>query len=167
MRPKDFLRLVKQQATYHADTLVERDIPAPKGWFTVDQIREELRMSHTRNASSRALDLYRRGLLERQPHQFKAKTGQCHMAYVYKPVPPYRTIAEAATRVFEHQEETVPKGWVRIVDVSVKVKLSDVSVRSRIARAGLKPRYFKTRRGIIGIHRNAYYLESAVMALFR
>jgi predicted DNA-binding transcriptional regulator len=145
----------------------EGDVPAPKGWYTVDQIREELRMSHTRNASSRALDLHRRGLLERQPHQFKAKTGQCHMAYVYKPVPPYRTIAEASTRVFEHQEEPVPKGWVRIVDVAVQLKLSDVSVRSRIARAGLKPKYFKTRRGIIGIHRNAYYLKTAVMALFR
>lgn len=167
MRPKDFLRLVKEQATYHAETLVERDIPPPKGWFTVDQIREELRMAHTRNASSRALDLHRRGLLERMPHQFKAKTGQCHMAYVYRPVPPYRTIAEAATRVFEHQEETVPKGWVRIVDVAVQLKLSDDSVRSRIGRAGLKPKYFKTRRGIIGIHRNAYYLKSAVLALFR
>ena len=124
MRPKDFLRLVKEQATYHAETLVERDIPPPKGWFTVDQIREELRMAHTRNASSRALDLHRRGLLERQPHQFKAKTGQCHMAYVYRPVPPYRTIAEAATRAFEHQEETVPKGWVRIVDVAGQLQLS-------------------------------------------
>jgi len=145
----------------------EGDIPAPKGWFTVDQIREELKMAHTRNASTRAHDLHRRGLLERQPHQFKAKTGQCHMAYIYRPVAPYRTIAEAAHRLFEHQEDKVPKGWARIVDIAVEVRLSDVCVRTRIARAGLKPKYFKTRRGIIGIHRNAYYLKSAVMALFR
>ena len=145
----------------------EGDIPPPKGWFTVEQIRNELRMAHVRNASSRALDLHRRGLLERQPHQFKAKTGQCHLAYVYRPVPPYRTIAEAADRIFEHQEESIPKGWVRIVDLAVQLKISDVSVRTKIARAGLKPRYFKTRRGIIGLHRNAFYLKSAVMALYR
>lgn len=145
----------------------ECDIPPPKGWFTVDQIREELKMAHTRNASTRAHDLHRRGLLERQPHQFKAKTGQCHMAYIYRPAKPYRSIAEAAHRLFEHQEDKVPKGWARIVDIAVEVRLSDVCVRTRIARAGLKPKYFKTRRGIIGIHRNAYYLKSAVMALFR
>ena len=80
---------------------------------------------------------------------------------------PRGSFAEAATRVFEHQEETVPKGWVRIVDIAVQMKISDVSVRTRIARARLKPKYFKTRRGIIGIHRNAYYLKSAVMALYR
>jgi hypothetical protein len=45
--------------------------------------------------------------------------------------------------------------------------VSDVAVRGRISRAGLKPRYFKTSRGIIGLHRNAYYLKSAVMALYR
>lgn len=144
----------------------EVEVPPPKGWFTIEQIRAELRMAHARNASSRALDLHRRGLLERQPHQFKAKTGQCHMAYVYRPAKPYRSIAEAATHVFQHQEETVPKGWVRVVDIAVQLKTSDVSVRTRIARAGLKPRYYKTRRGIIGIHRNAYYLRSAVLALF-
>jgi predicted DNA-binding transcriptional regulator len=145
----------------------EGDIPPPKGWYTVDQIREELRMAHVRNASSRALDLHRRGLLERQPHQFKAKTGQCHRAYIYRPVSPYRTIREAAERVFEHQEDVVPKEWVRIVDVAVKLRISDVAVRSRVSRAGLKPRYFKTRRGIIGLHRNAYYHKSAVLALYR
>jgi len=145
----------------------EGDVPAPKGWYTVDQIREELRMSHTRNASSRALDLHRRGLLERQPHQFKAKTGQCHMAYVYRPLPPYRSVKEAAEKLSSHNQDTVPKGWARIVDLAVELRVSDVAVRGRVSRAGLKPRYFKTSRGIIGLHRNAYYLKSAVMALYR
>jgi predicted DNA-binding transcriptional regulator len=167
MRPKDFLSLVKQQATYQADTLVERDIPPPKGWLTVEQIRQELKLSHARNASSRACDLARRGLLERQPHQFKAKTGQCHKAYVYRPLPPYRSVKEAAERLSRHDQDKVPKGWARIVDLAVELRVSDVAVRGRVARAGLKPRYFKTSRGIIGLHRNAYYLKSAVLALYR
>lgn len=65
-----------------AALLGKRDHSVPKGWFTVEQIRVELNLSYTRNASSRALDLHRRGVLDRQTHQFKAKTGQCHMAYV-------------------------------------------------------------------------------------
>jgi hypothetical protein len=144
----------------------ENIIPPPKGWLTVEQIRQELQLAHARNASSRACDLTRRGLLERQPHQFKAGTGQCHRAYVYRPLPPYRSVKEASEKLSRHNQDTVPKGWARIVDLAVELRVSDVAVRGRVARAGLKPRYFKTSRGIIGLHRNAYYLKSAVMALY-
>ena len=138
----------------------DRAMPCPKGWFSVEQIRAELRMAHTRNASSRAYDLYRRGLLERQPHQFKAATGQCHKAYVYRPVPPYRSIKEASEQMFAHRAEKVPKGWVRIVDYCMTANVSDVCIRSRVLRAGLKPKYWKTPRGIIGLHLNAYYRKT-------
>jgi hypothetical protein len=85
----------------------ENAFPPPKGWMTVEQIRQELNLAHARNASSRACDLTRRGVLERMPHQFKAKTGQCHRAYVYRPVPPYRTITEAAACLYSHNEDPV------------------------------------------------------------
>ena len=142
------------------------DYPVPEGWSSIDDIRNELRMAHTRNASSRAYDLFRRGLLERQAHQSKAKTGQCHKTYVYKPLSPYRSIREASEHLFDHQADKVPKGWVRIVDYSIDFKLSDVCIRSRIARAGLKPKYWKTPRGIIGLHLNAFYKKSDLDRLF-
>jgi len=142
------------------------DHPCPTGFFTVEQIRDELRMAHTRNASTRAYDLFRRGLLERKAHQFKAKTGQCHKAYVYKPLPPYRSIREAAERLFDHRADKVPNGWVRIVDYAIVVNLSDVALRGRISRAGLKPKYWKTPRGIIGLHRNAFYKKTDLKRLF-
>jgi len=124
-------------------------------------------MSHTRNASTRAYDLYRRGLLERQPHQFKSGTGQCHKAYVYRPVPPYKTVKEASEQLFAHRADKVPKGWVRLVDFAVSVNVSDVAVRGRVARAGLKPRYWKTPRGVIGLHLNAYYKKSELDRLYK
>lgn len=145
----------------------EDTIPVPKGWFTIEQIRQELRLRHIRNASSRACDLSRRGLLERRPHQFKAKTGQCHMAYVYRPLPPYRSIREASEQLYQHEEDDVPDGWVRIVDIAVRLRVSDVAVRGRVARAGLRPRYFRTARGIIGLHRNAYYRKADILRLYR
>ena len=141
-------------------------IQPPKGWLTVEQIRHQLNLSHVRNASSRAADLARRGLLERQPHQFKAKTGQCHMAYIYRPIPPYRSVKEAADLLASHNADKVPVGWARIVDIAVELRVSDVAVRGRVARAGLKPRYFKTPRGIIGLHRNAYYRKADIMRLY-
>ena len=58
-----------------------KDYAVPKGWVTIDQIRQELNLAHTRNASSRAFELFKRGLLERMAHQSKAKTGQCHQCY--------------------------------------------------------------------------------------
>jgi hypothetical protein len=105
-------------------------------------------------------------LLERRPHQFKAKTGQCHKAYVYKPLPPYRSIREASEGLFDHQADKVPSGWVRVVDYCFEVRISDVALRGRIARAGLKPKYYKTPRGIIGLHQNAYYRKSELDRLF-
>ena len=141
--------------------------PCPEGWTTVEQIRQDLRMSHTRNASTRAYDLYRRGLLERQPHQFKAGTGQCHKAYVYRPVPPYKTVKEASEQLFAHRADKVPKGWVRLVDYAVGMNVSDVAVRGRVSRAGLKPKYWKTPRGIIGLHLNAFYLKADLDRLYK
>jgi hypothetical protein len=147
-------------------TASAEDHPCPAGFSTVEDIRAELRMAHTRNASSRAYDLFRRGLLERKAHQFKAATGQCHKAYVYKPLPPYRSIREAAEGLFAHQADKVPKGWVRVVDYAHDANLSDVALRGRIARASLKPKYWKTPRGIIGLHLNAFYKKSDLDRLF-
>ena len=144
-----------------------KEYPCPEGWFTISQIREELSIAHTRNASSRALDLHRRGLLERQPHQYKSGTGQCHMAYVYRPVPPYKSIKQAADQMFNHRSDKVPKGWVRLVDYAVENNLSDVAVRGRVARAGLKPKYWKTPRGIIGLHLNAFYKKAELDRLYK
>jgi predicted DNA-binding transcriptional regulator len=144
-----------------------QDYPVPEGWSSVDDIRNELRMAHTRNASSRAYDLFRRGLLQRQAHQYKAKTGQCHKAYVYKPLPPYRSIREASESLFKHQADKVPQGWVRVVDYCLNISVSDVCLRTRIARAGIKPKYYKTPRGIIGLHHNAYYKKTDLDRVMR
>lgn len=141
--------------------------PVPEGWFSIDDIREELRMAHTRNASTRAYDLFRRGLLERKAHSFKANTGQCNRAYIYRPLKPYRSIREASEHLFDHQAEKVPTGWVRIVDYCTKITASHVSVRNRIARAGIKAKYYKTPRGIIGLHHNAYYKKTDLDRVMR
>jgi hypothetical protein len=160
-KPSELIARLMRELTASAE-----DHPCPAGFSTVEDIRAELRMAHTRNASSRAYDLFRRGLLERKAHQFKAATGQCHKAYVYKPLPPYRSIREAAEGLFAHQADKVPKGWVRVVDYAHDANLSDVALRGRIARASLKPKYWKTPRGIIGLHLNAFYKKADLDRLF-
>ena len=141
----------------------QRDYSCPKGWSSVEDIRNELNLAHTRNASSRAYELHKQGLLERQSHQFKAKTGQCHRAYVYRARKPYRTISEAAANTFKAREDKVPRGWVRIMDFCFDVSISHVALRARVARSNLKPRYFKTSRGVSGLHFNAYYRRSELL----
>ena len=41
------------------------------------------------------------------------------------------------------------------------------AIRARVARACLKPRYFKTARGISGLHLNAYYRKADLDRLLR
>ena len=143
------------------------EYPCPKGWYTIEQIRQELNLAYPRNASSRALQLHRQGLLDRQAHQFKAKTGQCHRAYVYRPRPPFKSIAEVAANSFTAREDKVPKAYIRIVDYSAEAGVSHVAIRARVERARLKPRYFKTARGIAGLHLNAYYRKAELNRLYR
>jgi hypothetical protein len=143
----------------------KRDYSCPKGWSSVEDIRVELNLAHTRNASSRAYELHKQGLVERLAHQFKAKTGQCHNAYVYRPVKPYRTISEAAANTFKAREDKVPKGYVRIMDFCHEASMSHVALRARVARSNLKPRFFKTARGVSGLHLNAYYRKADLLRI--
>lgn len=163
MRVQDFLKAIVKQPVRTA----EITYAVPAGWSSVEQIRDELNLAYTRNASSRALDLFRRGVLDRQPHQFKSGTGQCHKAFIYRPRPPFKTIKAASQGVFEAQAEAVPAGWVRIVDYAMRFKVSDVAIRSRVARSGIKPRFFKTARGSSGLHKNAYYRKADLDRIYR
>jgi len=164
MRVSDFLKAVI------ADQPIAKKAPdysTPPGWSSVEDIRKELGLAHTRNASSRAFELHKRGLLDRQPHQFRAKTGQCHQAYVYRPRKPYKSILEATRNAASHQAEKVPKGFVRIIDYAVTVGVSNVAVHGRVSRAGIKPTYFKTPRGISGLHLNAFYRKADLDRLYK
>jgi hypothetical protein len=144
-----------------------KDYSVPKGWHTVEQIRNELNLAHTRNASTRAYQMFRNGLLERVAHQSKAKTGQCHHCYVYRPAKPYKTIKNAADNIFKAREDKVPKGWVRVLDYSFGANISHVAIRARIERTDIPKRYFKTSRGIAGLHLNAYYRKADLDRLLR
>lgn len=160
MRIADFVKSVmdnpaKVLAEYKPGTK-----PVPAGWFTIDQIRVELGLGHTRNASSRAADLCKRGVLERKSHQFKAATGQCHRAYIYRPIHPFKTIREAADNMHAVKGDKVPNEYVRLVDYAVTQNVSSVAIRSQVERANLRPTYFKTPRGLSGLHRNAFYLKA-------
>jgi hypothetical protein len=163
MRVADFIKALGEHKPMHAT----RDYSVPKGWSTIEQIREELGLAHTRNASSRARELWGRGLLERIAHQFKANTGQCHMSYVYRVKKPWRSFAHAANNIAHAVAEKVPKGWVRIMDYCQSVHLSHVALRARIARANIKPKYYKTCRGVSGLHLNAYYRKADLDRLLR
>ena len=68
-----------------------------------------------------------------------------------------------AANTFKAREEKVPAGWVRIMDFSLEASMSHVAVRARVARSNLKPRYFKTARGISGLHLNAYYRKADLL----
>jgi hypothetical protein len=156
MNLRDFVKAVRSTAVRQA----VREPETPKGWFTVGQIREALGVTYDRNASSRARELWRRGMLDRLQVKTQCPSGSVHKGYVYRPRKPYRTIQEANLMALNHCADKVPKGYVRVIDYAVTARMSDVAIRSRIERSRLRATYYRTPRGIAGLHRNAYYRKT-------
>ena len=148
------------------DQGVETNFAVPEGWSTIHDIRRELRMNHTRNASSRAHDLWRIGVVERRLHRFTALSGQCNKGYIYRPKHPFKSIAEAALNYNAGGEDPVPAGYVRIVDFAASIHLTHVAVRERVKRHGVEGIVLRTRRSHGGLNNNTYYREADLKRLY-
>lgn len=151
-------------AAYASGT--DRSVPVPKGWYTISDIRQELGFSYNRNASSRAFELYQRGVLERRLYRARVSSGHCHQTYIYRPKPPFKTITEAAFDWQHVKADKVPAGWIRAVDYARKVGVSVVAVRGAILRRNLKGRMFRTRRGVSGLHMNLHFREAELDRIY-
>lgn len=144
----------------------ETTFAVPEGWFTIHDIREELRMNHTRNASTRAHDLWRIGVVDRKLHRFTALSGQCHKGYIYRPKAPFKSIADAARNYNAGGEDPVPAGYVRIVEFAASIHLTHVAVREKAKRYNLKGINLRTRRSNSGLNNNVYYREADLKRLY-
>ncbi len=136
----------------------------PKGWYDLDELTLAFNMRWRHNASSRAIAMHKRGVLERRPHRGVTAEGQTYRSFIYRPVKPARTIAEALDAFLTVGEERPPKGWARPVELAEMLDVSAVAVREMCRRRKLKGRYFRTLRGLSGLHQNLYYPIKAVMA---
>lgn len=145
----------------------DRDLPAPDGWYTLSDIRKELGLSYNRNASTRAYEIFMRGGAERKLHRSRVKSGHCHMSYIYKPKPPFKTMIEAAFDSRNLPSEEVPSGWVRPIEYAKMTDRSIVAVRSIIARYSIAGRTFRTRRGLSGLHHNKYYKKADLDRVYK
>lgn len=140
--------------------------PVPKGWYTVRDIQVALGMRWAANASTRAKNLYDRGILERQLWHAYKDYGFAR-AYIYRLKPPHRTWQEAIDAYHSVGQQKVPKGWARPIDFARTLHISAEAVRNAIQRHGLETRIFRTARGISGVHMNLYVRVADIRRVYR
>jgi len=144
-----------------------RNAAPPAGWFTITDLQRLFNMRWRHNASTRAASMHARGVLERMPWRGVSPEGQPFRAFVYRPAKPYRTLDQAIEGFNVTGAEKVPKGWARPVDIADRLNLSAVAVREMARRHKIPSRYFRTIRGLSGLHQNLYFREADLLALHK
>lgn len=139
--------------------------PKPKGWMDIDELTLCFNMRWRHNASSRAISMHKRGVLDRIPYRGISAEGQVFRGFLYRPAKPYRTMEQALQGFLHVGEEKVPKGWARPIEIAEMLNVSAVAVREMCRRRKVKGRFIRTLRGASGLHQNLYYPVKAVMAL--
>lgn len=139
----------------------------PAGWYTIADMQKLLNMRWRHNASTRAASMHARGVLQRRPWRGVSPEGQPFRAFVYRPVPPAKTLEQAVAAFICSGQERVPKGYARPIEIADRLHISAVAVREMARRHKVKGVMIRTLRGASGLHDNLYYPEAALVALHR
>jgi hypothetical protein len=124
---------------------------APKGWLTVKEIQDKLGFLNYSSTSSKAKQLYDKGLLCRTSYQVKAFEGKRSWAFVYQPKKPLKSFDEVmmASRIIG--QDAVPKGWISATDFCKLANVSRSAVFQMAERHSLERKNIRIRNGICGI----------------
>ena len=115
----------------------------PEGWYDLHELRRIFRLIALTATSNKAKQLFDRGFMERQPMHTMHDNGKHGLAYVYRPVKPYRNPIAALEAMQREGIEKVPAGWVSIRDYANARRLSIQAVHNMVKRYKLKPRLFR------------------------
>lgn len=136
------------------------------GWYSIHQIQQELKMRWVHNASTRAYNLYRRGLLERRQFIGRQENGNVIRTYMYKPIKPCKTVLEVVHKFMLSTGDKIPKGWHSVSDLAAMMEISHQAVLAMSRRKKMKFRLFRTARGLSGLHYNKHFHISDMRKAF-
>jgi hypothetical protein len=71
--------------------------------------------------------------------------------YIYRVLPPSKSLAEADLLYAEAGTEKVPKGWGTAKQIALTLKVSVQAVWQMAERHNMPTRFFRVRRGLSGV----------------
>lgn len=123
----------------------------PPGWMTIRDLRLVFRFLSLSSTSSKAKELYDKGLLERKGYQVKAINGNRSWTFAYKPKKPLKTLDDVLIAAADIGQDKVPKGWVSALTFSKLANISRSAVFQMAERHSLESRLYRVRGGACGI----------------
>jgi len=145
---------MKSRLEQIADGLAEHrkltDIGCPPGWLSIRMLKSHFKFVCVYSASTKAKQLYDRGLLERKAYKVRAEDGKVSWAYAYKPMKPCRDMDEVMIAARHIGQEQVPKGWVSASQFSDLANVSRSAVFQMAHRHKLETRLYRIRNGLNG-----------------
>lgn len=130
--------------------------PIPKGWLTVPDIQKHYGFRWRHTASTRAAALFDRGLLDRKlVRQFSGV--MCCRSYIYRILPPSKTLADADKLFLASGSEKVPKGWATARQIADSLGISMQAVWQMATRHNLPSRFYRVRRGLSGVSASRHF----------
>jgi hypothetical protein len=124
---------------------------APKGWMTIREIQHKLGFLNVTSTSSKAKQLYDKGLLCRTSYQVKAIDGKRSWSFVYQPKKPLKTFDEVMLASRLIGQDQVPNGWINVTDFCKLANVSRSAVFQMAERHSLERKIIRVRNGICGI----------------
>jgi hypothetical protein len=127
-----------------------QDTPIPKGWITVQEMQKLYGHRWRHTTSSRASSMASRGLLARQ---LITKRGEAmhYREYIYRVLPPSKSLADADLLYANAGAEKVPKGWGTAKQIAIPLKVSVQAVWQMAERHNMPTRFYRVRRGLSGV----------------
>jgi hypothetical protein len=128
----------------------QQDTPIPKGWITVQEMQKLYGHRWRHTTSSRASSMASRGLLARQ---LITKRGEAmhYREYIYRVLPPSKSLADADLLYANAGAEKVPKGWGTAKQIAIPLKVSVQAVWQMAERHNMPTRFYRVRRGLSGV----------------
>ncbi len=127
-----------------------KDTTIPKGWLTVQEMQRQYghRWKHT--TSYRAASMAQRGLLGRKLITRRSEAMH-YREYIYRVLPPCKTLADADLLYLSSGQDKVPKGWATARQLADKLKISPQAIWQMAERHNVPSRFYRTQRGLSGV----------------
>lgn len=126
------------------------NIGCPPGWLSIRQLQSHFKFVCVYSASTKAKQLYDRGLLERKSYKVKAEDGKMSWSFAYRPMKPCRNMDEVMIAARHIGQDSVPKGWVTASQFSELACISRSAVFQMAFRHKLETRLYRIRNGLNG-----------------
>jgi hypothetical protein len=126
------------------------NMPVPKGWLTIQEMQRHYGHRWRHTTSYRAASMAQRGLLGRK--LILRKSDAMHYReFVYRVLPPSKSLADADLKYLGVGQDKVPKGWASAKQLAQRFKISQQAIWQMAQRHDVPSRFYRIQRGLSGV----------------